>query len=154
MRAFVPIWVAVSILTATVLTASPIRAEGDARTGGRIYRQYCVQCHGEEGNGRGHRARNEALQPPPRDHTNGFYMNMQTDIRLFKVIKMGGKANNLSHIMPQWRHILSDEEILQIVAFIRTLAKDPPYREPEVRNWGKNPFTPEERGRPAATEDR
>ncbi len=117
----------------------------DAQRGGRIYQQYCTPCHGQEGNGRGPRARNEALQPPPRNHTNGFYMNMQSDVRLFKVIKLGGKANNLSHIMPQWKHVLSDKQIFSIVAFIRTLAKDPPYEAPLVENWGKNPYAGDER---------
>ncbi len=126
-------------------TADQAEAKSDAKRGSRIYQQYCTPCHGQEGNGRGPRARNEALQPPPRDHTNGFYMNMQADVRFFKVIKLGGKANNLSHIMPQWQHILSDKNIFDIIAFIRTLAKDPPYTPPSTENWGKNPYSSEER---------
>ena len=120
-------------------------AAGNVKRGARIYQQYCTPCHGQEGNGRGPRAKNEALQPPPRDHTNGFYMNMQNDVRLFKVIKFGGKANNLSHIMPQWKHVLSDKEISHIIAFIRSLAVDPPYEAPKTRNWGKNPYADDER---------
>jgi len=120
-------------------------AGSDAKRGGRIYQQYCTPCHGQEGNGRGPRARNEALQPPPRNHTDGFYMNMQSDVRLFKVIKFGGKANNLSHIMPQWKHILKDKEIFSIIAHLRTLAKDPPYTPPSTENWGKNPYAGDER---------
>ena len=122
-----------------------VLAGGDAARGKRIYQQYCTPCHGQEGNGRGPRAKNEALQPPPRNHTDGFYMNMQNDVRLFKVIKFGGKANNLSHIMPQWKHVLKDKEIFSIVAFIRTLAKDPVYVAPTTENWGKNPYAGDER---------
>jgi len=130
-----------------LLLAGTVNCYGEAnsRRGSRIYGQYCTPCHGQQGNGRGPRAGNEALQPPPRDHTNGFYMNMQTDIRLFKVIKFGGKANNLSHIMPQWKHILSDEQIFDIVAHLRSLAKDPPYEKSETSNWGKNPYAADER---------
>ena len=120
-------------------------AGGDVARGKRIYQQYCTPCHGQEGNGRGPRAKNEALQPPPRNHTDGFYMNMQNDVRLFKVIKFGGKANNLSHIMPQWKHVLKDKEIFSIVAFIRTLAKDPAYVAPTTKNRGKNPYAGDER---------
>ncbi|MEN8200385.1 MAG: cytochrome c [Thermodesulfobacteriota bacterium] len=135
-------------LLVTTLLLSPVSllAGGDAARGKRIYQQYCTPCHGQEGNGRGPRARNEALQPPPRNHTDGFYMNMQSDVRLFKVIKFGGKANNLSHIMPQWKHVLKDKEIFSIVAFIRTLAKDPVYVAPATENWGKNPYAGDERG--------
>jgi mono/diheme cytochrome c family protein len=118
----------------------------DVKRGARIYQQYCTPCHGQEGNGRGPRAKNEALQPPPRNHTDGFYMNMQNDVRLFKVIKFGGKANNLSHIMPQWKHILKDKEIFSIIAHIRTLAQNPVYEPPSsTTHWGKNPYAGDER---------
>ena len=127
-----------------ILTHSGIASE--AKKGARIYQQYCTPCHGQEGNGRGPRAKNEALQPPPRNHTDGFYMNMQSDVRLFKVIKFGGKANNLSHIMPQWKHILKDKEIFSIIAHIRTLAKNPEYLAPSsTQHWGKNPYAGDER---------
>ncbi len=133
-----------SILIVLVMTPHAHGAV-NAKRGGRTYQSFCTPCHGQQGNGRGPRARNEALQPPPRNHTNGFYMNMQSDVRLFKVIKNGGKANNLSHIMPQWKHILSDKQIFDIVAFIRTLAVDPTYTPPRTENWGKNPYTSDER---------
>ena len=135
-------------LLVLILLLPPVSllAARDAARGKRIYQQFCTPCHGQEGNGRGPRARNEALQPPPRNHTDGFYMNMQSDIRLFKVIKLGGKANNLSHIMPQWKHVLKDKQIFSIVAFIRTLAKDPAYVPSTTKNWGKNPYAGDERG--------
>lgn len=125
--------------TFAILIYNNAMAEPNVKRGARLYKSYCSPCHGLEGNGRGPRARNELLQPPPRDHTNGFYMNMQPDVRFFKVIKFGGKANNLSHIMPQWKHILSDKQIFQILAFIRSIA-DPPYEVPASQNWNKNPY--------------
>jgi hypothetical protein len=72
-------------------------------------------------------------------------MNMQSDIRLFKVIKLGGKANHLSHVMPQWGHILSDKQIFSLVSYLRTIATDPPYEKPTTSNWGKNPYVSDER---------
>ena len=127
------------------LLHTPCMASGaDVAKGKRIYVQYCTPCHGSQGNGHGLRAEKEILQPPPRDHTNGFYMNRQRDVRLFKVIKFGGAANHLSHVMPQWKHILSDEQISDIIAYIRTLAQDPPYKKPAVRNWGENPYAADE----------
>ena len=142
-RIFLLCW----LLSLSVCYVSCCLAAANPQRGSRIYQQFCTPCHGQEGNGRGPRARNEALQPPPRDHTNGFYMNMQTDVRLYKVISQGGKANNLSHVMPQWKHILSDDDIFDIIAYIRTLAKDPSYRPPTSQNWGKNPYVSEERQR-------
>lgn len=99
---------------------------GDPKQGQRTYNQYCVPCHGKEGRGDGTRAMVEQLDPKPRNHTDGTYMNKRTDLQLFKVDREGGKANTFSHLMPQWKHILSDEEIWDVIAHIRTLA-EPPY---------------------------
>ncbi len=107
----------------------------DAPHGKRIYNQYCISCHGSEGQGDGDRAKNEQLDPRPRVHSNGEYMNMIPDMRFFRVIKYGGKAMNFSHIMPQWQHILSDEDIVDVLAHIRSLA-DPPYHPSMVRGCG------------------
>ncbi len=120
-------------------------SKADARRGERTYQSFCTPCHGQQGDGRGPRAKNEGLQPPPRDHTNGFYMNMQADVRFFKVIKFGGAANYLSPIMPQWKHILSDKKIREIITYLRTLATNPVYTPPATENWGKNPYADEER---------
>ena len=48
----------------------------DPKKGRRIYNQYCISCHGSEGQGDGDRAKNEQLDPRPRVHANGDYMNM------------------------------------------------------------------------------
>ncbi len=112
-------------------TATQVIA-ADAKQGSRIYNQYCIACHGAEGKGDGDRATNEQLDPRPRVHANGDYMNMIPDMRFFRVIKYGGRAMNFSHIMPQWQHILSDEDIIDVLAHIRSLA-DPPYEPGLVR---------------------
>jgi cytochrome c oxidase cbb3-type subunit 3 len=100
--------------------------------GAKIYRQYCISCHGSEGQGDGDRAKNEQLDPRPRVHANGDYMNMIPGMRFFRVIKYGGKSIGFSHIMPQWQHILSDDDIVDVIGHIRSLAK-PPFEEGMVR---------------------
>lgn len=132
---------ALALLLSAISPATGAPAAGDAADGGRIYRQYCTPCHGENGDGRGARARKEALRPPPRDHGNGLYMNMQSDALFFSVIRLGGKATGLSHVMPQWGHILSDEQIRDLAAFIRTLARNPPYPGPAMKNWDDSSAT-------------
>ncbi len=124
-----------SIMFFTLFLLCTVAAQGlaaDVKNGSRIYNQYCISCHGVEGKGDGDRAKNEQLDPRPRVHANGNYLNMIPDMRLFRVIKYGGRAMNFSHIMPQWQHILSDEEILNVLAHIRTLA-DPPFEPGLVR---------------------
>jgi len=104
----------------------------DIKHGARIYKQYCISCHGSEGQGDGDRAKNEQLDPRPRVHANGNYMNMIPSMRFFRVIKYGGKSIGFSHIMPQWQHILSDEDIIDVIVHIRSLAK-PPFEEGMIR---------------------
>lgn len=104
----------------------------DLKNGAKIYRQYCVSCHGSEGQGDGDRAKNEQLDPRPRVHANGDYMNMIPSMRFFRVIKFGARSIGFSHIMPQWQHILSDEDIVDVIGHIRSLA-DPPFQQGMVR---------------------
>ena len=96
----------------------------DAAAGKEIYEQYCALCHGSQGQGDGSLSAN--LDPKPRDHTDGAYMNALTDEHLLKVVSEGGGAVGLAPIMPAWKGILSEQQILDAIAFVRTLAV-PPY---------------------------
>lgn len=107
-------------------TAVAFSEQGDPIKGKRIYNQFCVPCHGQYGKGDGTRAYSEAFDPMPRNHSNGEYMNKRAQQELFEVIKNGGFSKNFSHIMPPWKTILSDDEIANVLAHVRTLAI-PPY---------------------------
>ena len=56
-------------------------------------------------------------------------MNALSDETLFRVISEGGSAVGKSPLMAPWGGTLSDDDIRDVIAFIRTLA-DPPYRAP------------------------
>ena len=95
-------------------------ADGDAKAGKEKYDTLCFVCHGTSGKGDGVAA--AGLPVKPRDHTNGDYMNAQSNQRLFDVIKKGGPAVGLDKNMPPWGGSLSDQEIKNIIAYIRSLA--------------------------------
>ena len=97
-------------------TGSTIGGPGTSAKGKRIYDQYCAPCHGKLGKGDGTRVTVEKLDPNPRNHTDGNYMNRRTDVELFKVVKGGGFSMNLSHIMPSWGHILTEQDTWDVVA--------------------------------------
>ena len=99
--------------------------EADAKVGRADYQVYCASCHGETGEGDGPVA--QALSPKPARHSDGAYMNPLTDTYLFKVIKFGGAAVGKSSTMAPLGGSLSDQQIRNVIAFIRTLA-DPPYQ--------------------------
>lgn len=85
------------------------------------YRTYCWQCHGMTGNGMGVNVRDMSVQP--RDHTDKKSMSTRSDEDLFKVIKEGGQSMNKSILMPPWGDTFTDEEIKDMVAYLRTLCK-------------------------------
>ena len=85
------------------------------------YRTYCTQCHGTQGNGKGINVRDMSVQP--RDHTDTKAMSARSDQDITKVIKEGGIAINKSVLMPPWEDVFSDEEIADLVAYLRQLCK-------------------------------
>jgi mono/diheme cytochrome c family protein len=54
-------------------------------------------------------------------------MNALTDKYLFDIIKGGGASLGKSPLMPPWASQLNDQDIWNVVAYIRTLAV-PPYK--------------------------
>ena len=83
------------------------------------YQYYCAACHGTRGEGNGINARN--LSIPPRRHNDASYMANLSDAYLSGVIKEGGASQGLSPLMPPWGGVLSDEEISNLIAFLRIL---------------------------------
>jgi len=104
----------------------PAAAEsGDPETGRADYRIFCAACHGPTGDGDGPAA--QGLEPKPARHSDGAYMNSLSHEDLFQVIKFGGLSVGKSPLMAPWGGALSDQQIENVIAFIRTLA-DPPYQ--------------------------
>jgi len=96
---------------------------GNVEAGGKLYQTRCSPCHGPDGKAATPTA--QALTPKPRDHTDGAYMNQLSNDHLAKVIKNGGPAVGKSPIMPAHTD-LNDQQIEDVIAFVRTLAI-PPY---------------------------
>jgi mono/diheme cytochrome c family protein len=99
----------------------------DPAKGAVTYQQLCASCHGPRGAGDG--PAGLALDPRPARHDDGAYMNALTNEHLFRVIKEGGAAVGKSPLMAPWGGALSDAQIRDVVAFLRTLP-DPPYTGP------------------------
>jgi mono/diheme cytochrome c family protein len=94
-------------------------AMGDAQTGKAIYERSCVGCHGPTGQG-GRMA--AMLAVPPRNLADRAYMGARSDQQLFDVISKGGAATGLSAAMTAFGSQLSEQQIWDTVAYIRTLA--------------------------------
>ncbi len=99
---------------------------GDAAKGKTAYVTLCATCHGATGDGSG--PAGQALDPQPARHDDGGYMNPLSNEHLFTVIAEGGAAAGKSPMMAPWGAALGGDEAVQdVVAFVRTLAKDPDF---------------------------
>lgn len=100
-------------------------AQGDPVNGKAKYfeNMRCSACHGDTGKGDGPAA--VALNPKPRNYTDCKEMGKRGDTELFRAIKEGGPAVNLSPLMVAFGSQLSDKEIWDVIAFIRSIPKPP-----------------------------
>lgn len=113
----------------------------DPNEGKQWYYVYCVGCHGWLLRGDGPNA--IYLDPFPRDLTAGKnYMNKKTNLELFAVIKGGGSAVDLSDCMPSWGNLLQDQDIWNIIAWIRANADAKPPRTLQEYLNPKSSFNP------------
>lgn len=89
--------------------------ERDVLSGRVIFSTICVRCHGIDGKGQGQMK----FTPPVADLTSPAIQG-KLDARLFKSVH-DGKPNTA---MGAWREALSDDEIWDALAYVRTLAPE------------------------------
>ena len=88
---------------------------GDPELGKQIYLKSCAACHGPGGKGDG--VMTNVLDMEPADHTKSGNMGTVSNKRLLEIVRDGGDS-----YMPAWKEILSDEEIMAVVGYIRLLS--------------------------------
>lgn len=118
MKAFITYSVTVIML---FISGSPYAKKDTENSGEALYKTYCWQCHGIKADGMGINIADMSVQP--RDHTDAKEMSARSDEELFKAIKEGGQSIGKSVLMPPWEGVLTDEEIHQLVAYLRKLCK-------------------------------
>ena len=114
--------------------------------GKKVYFKRCVWCHGVEGGGDGPAA--DRLFTRPRNFIQGTFKIRWTDSGelpleddLIRTVKNGlpGSA------MPSWQGIISDDEIVAVVNFVKTLVQDRSFDDAEdeevnYQDFGQNPW--------------
>jgi mono/diheme cytochrome c family protein len=91
--------------------------------GQALYVEYCLQCHGDRGEGWGW---GKKVPPPPvpvPDLSNADHMSQLSDQYLFDIVKDGGEAVGKTRFMPAAGRVLNDEEIWDVVAYLRSLSR-------------------------------
>ena len=119
---------ALGALAAGAFFAASDATAGDAAAGKGKYVMFCVTCHGLTGKGEG--PLGAALNPKPRDFSIGDFKfdadkdgTAGTDADLALVIKNGGAAYGGSPMMAPWGATLSEADLENVVAFVRSLKK-------------------------------
>ena len=113
--------------------AEPVVANGIDKDGGiklselglkgeKLFLHYCAQCHGITGSGDGFNA--EYMDKEPAELSDHDFIAKKANRQLFRVIKLGGAGVKKSPFMPGYGNTLSEEQIWQLVAYIRYLAED------------------------------
>jgi mono/diheme cytochrome c family protein len=110
----------IAVMTLCVLVggASPLHAgNADVAAGKRIYVELCKACHGLDGKGAG------VMQftPPAADLTRQE-VQAKLDSGLYKSIH-DGRVNTA---MGAWKHALTDQEVRDVVSYVRTFGAAAP----------------------------
>ena len=82
-----------------------------AGRGARIFQRTCSGCHGADGRG----SWRAALIKPPRDLTNVEFQLQMSNEQLRHSIRIGKGQ------MPAFGGLMADDEIADVIAFVRTL---------------------------------
>ncbi len=89
----------------------------NVQAGRKLYEQNCAACHGPTGLGNG--PAGKSLNPPPANLVGVGRMPMVTDGYLYWTIAEGG--TQLQTAMPPFKGALSETQIWDLVAFLRSL---------------------------------
>ena len=118
--------VALVAIPTSVFAAMPDPIKKDMlETGKKVYFKRCVWCHGVEGGGDGPSA--DRLFTRPRNFIQGTFKirvtdsgELPMDINLINTVKNGLQGS----AMPAWGEFLSENEILSVVQFVKSLVQD------------------------------
>lgn len=106
------------LIAVPAFAASP----GDPMKGKELYGEMCSLCHGPQGEGWDWTKKVVRPPIPVPNLTDRVSMSQRSDEELFEIIKKGGEGVGRTRFMPAFGFQLSDDEIWDLVAFVRTLA--------------------------------
>jgi cytochrome c oxidase cbb3-type subunit 3 len=111
---------------------------GDAERGAAVYREHCLECHGETGEGEGEGtgvtlSRERSFLIMPASISNPGFLASVSDHMMRKVVAVGRKASGMPGFA---RGKLTDSEIDDVVAYVRSF---------DQRDAGVEPLAEDER---------
>lgn len=113
----------------SALVAGTIAIGATAATGGAVdlnaakqmFGELCIRCHGPQGFGDG--PDGTTLSTKPRNFHDCAIMAKDSDDTVFKEVKGGSASIGRSNDMPSWGEALDDNEVRNLVAYLRTFCQ-------------------------------
>ncbi len=103
-------------VAASALADAKFDLKGDAAKGEATFKQLCLSCHGEKGDGNG--PAGAALQPKPTNFTDPANAERLKPEYVYNVVKKGGAANGRSPLMVAWEGVLKDDQVRDVAAYV------------------------------------
>jgi cytochrome c oxidase cbb3-type subunit 3 len=109
--------VGVAGLLLIVLAGSWVSAQGNGRvrSGQALYDEYCFRCHGMNGEGNGPEAEKLIVRPA---NLQSIRSRSKSDFEMLTIISYGIAFSP----MHGWRGRMSDEELLEVIRYVRQIA--------------------------------
>lgn len=117
------LYLRVAVLLAALLFPGAPADAADVAAGAKIAAERCAKCHGKTGKGDGEGLKKVNADVVPMDWTNKSVMAKLSDQEAIRMIQLGGKALGKSKLMPAYQGKLSDAEIADLIAYMRSLAR-------------------------------
>lgn len=117
---------AVAVIATLACSAAGAQNDGEVQKdspeaavvrGGIVFRTYCVLCHGATGEGNGRTAR--MYNPRPANLVKSQHNEAYKE----QIIRRGGEGMGRSPFMPPWGEQLTDEQISDLVQFLKSISR-------------------------------
>jgi len=115
--------------------------------GADVYKTNCISCHGETGLGDG--PAGAALEPRPAEIAHST--QMLADDLLFYRVSEGGVPFQTA--MPAWKGVLTEEQIWDVLAYVRTLGTGNSEQINQMRTQQQDAMLAEALGQDAITQE-
>lgn len=100
---------------------APLVAADETISTEQMFQDTCSRCHGAQGYGDG--ADGTTLATHPRNFHDCDIMAKDADAKVFEEIKGGSASIGRSNDMPSWGEALTDDEIHNLIAYVRKFCK-------------------------------
>ena len=120
-----------SMLCLAIASAATATA-ADVDHGRQVYASYCTSCHGDNGQLNPSSAVVQALGVTPADFSDPLFNSREPAADWHMVIKHGGHAMGLAEQMPAQDEVLSEEEINDVTAYLKSLVDTSAYPPGEM----------------------